>query len=168
MACSSATAHEKAYATSKIYPVTVLTISFRCMFWNSEYNALASLPTLFDVFLRDTQRVRAHPCTQSAAAARLPLSLFLVSIHFMFFAVGCSSGRQPPHQQRAAACKFTRGQAAQVSRCVALHPSCLSRPYITVVYVVLMRSCSAFSSPDIAAVGEVGAVRRLLAHMQPR
>jgi hypothetical protein len=33
---------------------------------------------------------------------------------------------------------------------------------------VLMQSCSAFSSPDIAAVGEVGAVGRLLAHMQPR
>jgi hypothetical protein len=47
------------------------------MFWNSEYNALASLPTLFDVFLRDTQRVRAHPCTQSAAAAGFPCPCFL-------------------------------------------------------------------------------------------
>jgi hypothetical protein len=88
------------------------------MFWNSEYNALASLPTLFDVFLRDTQRVRAHPCTQSAATAGLPLSLFLAHIHFLFFAAGCSSGRQPPHQQRAAACKFTRGQSAQVSHSI--------------------------------------------------
>lgn len=29
------------------------------MFWNTEYNAVAALPALFDVFLRDTQKVIA-------------------------------------------------------------------------------------------------------------
>jgi hypothetical protein len=29
------------------------------MFWNTDYNAVAALPALFDVFLRDTQKVRA-------------------------------------------------------------------------------------------------------------
>jgi hypothetical protein len=61
----------------KIDPFTLFTLSrFRCMFWNAEYNALASLPTLLDVFLRDTQKVRACPYNYRRASIGLPLSLF--------------------------------------------------------------------------------------------
>ncbi len=110
-----------------------------CIFWNAEYNAGAALPTLFRVFLRDTQKARAPHSIQPPA-------------RLLVFAACCSGRRQPPYQQCSTARAVLLRSRDQASSCVALH--CSSSPAVW-----LMHACSAFSSPDIAAVGEVGAVR---------
>jgi hypothetical protein len=122
------------------------------MFWNADYNAAAALPTLFAVFLRDTQKVRTlHPLQRSQYVLHC-------GRHFTSLAVGCCSGRQPPHQQRAAARDISLGQRAQVCCCAGSVPSPCRVCVMLFCNHLLMRGGSAFSSPDIAAVGEVGAV----------
>lgn len=49
------------------------------MFWNAEFNAVAALPALFDVFLRDTQKV---PCTLVGAILLLVIHFSLAEIQF--------------------------------------------------------------------------------------
>jgi hypothetical protein len=103
---------------------------------------------------------RCPPCSACSCATRrrhAPHAASNPPHAYSCFAACCSGGRQSPYQQRSTARAVLLRSREQASSCVALQ-------YSSSPAVWLMHACSAFSSPDIAAVGEVGAVRRSAVH----
>lgn len=130
-------------------PSSPLPAAIRCMFWNAEYNAVAALPALFAVFLRDTQKVSPtpHPIVVKDNAFCFPLPFGCQFTSFVQLAVAVDSNRLISSAQLQ-----VTSPSGNVRRCAAAFV-CGCRSHS------LTREGSAFSSPDIAAVGEIGAVR---------
>jgi hypothetical protein len=86
-----------------------------CVFWNAEYNAAAALPALFDVFLRDTQKVQAKHLITLHAFPALSFTPSVGSLVLCAHSLGLCSLRwpwTPIASSRARSCMCSSARAA--------------------------------------------------------